>query len=135
MYYVYNTVGCVVVMLILFSIRTIDFYLIAHVPNQIIAVPAVASVLIGSEIRFWCVWTAMDDIVTIDVDSCWLHLHLNLRFVSLVALLRLIFIFCSFGFVPRRLLVVGPFNNYYPHPVGSFSTLRLLLLRTVKTTN
>ena len=37
----------------------IDFQLIAHVTNQIVAVPAVASVKIGNEIRFWYVWGAI----------------------------------------------------------------------------
>ena len=41
----------------------IDFQLIAHVTNQIVAVLAVASVKIGNEIRFWHVLGAIDDIV------------------------------------------------------------------------
>ena len=72
----------------------------------------------------------MDDIVSIGVDWCWLILA-----ASQICILRFIIMFCSFGFVPRRLLVVGPFKIYYPHRVGSFSTVRVLLLRTVKTTN
>ena len=72
---------------------------------------------------------------------CWLLIdvgciYLTLRFVSFVLL------FCSsfdnyFLFVWFRSasIVVGPFKIYYPHRVGSFSTLLVLLLRsTVKTT-
>ena len=60
----------------------IDFQLIAHVTNQIVAVLAVASVKIGNEIIFWHVLGAIDDIVLmVDVAavSC---MYLHLWFVS-----------------------------------------------------
>ena len=96
--------------LLLFS--TMDFQLIVHVTNQIIAVPAVASIKTKDEIRFWHVWRAIDDVVF--AVGCWLHLRI-------VSCCVFSIIYCSFGFVPRRFEIVGDRSLFRCNiiPIGS----------------
>ena len=99
----------------------IDFQLIAHVTNQIVAVPEVASVKIGNEIRFWHVWGAIHDIVLM-VDVAAVSCILYLWFVSFL----LFVLFFALMFVAMKLA------ECYPHRIGTNNSFSTLQVRTVR---